>query len=288
MPNSPLQQVAAVFGRGIVPVDAPVVGVDDLGLTRGLGCFDATRVRFSGGEPRIDLLDEHLARLARSASALGIGCPASTAWKRLVDHLCEAYAGEAEAMLKLVLTGGGETDAAPPVAYATLTQLGVDTFRAREGISIATLNRGTASDAYADAPWLLGGVKTIAYAINLAAKEEAHRRGADDALFVSTDGYVLEGPTSAAVIRRRDRLLTTPTGPTGVLASITVDRICREAPNAGVTVDHELFTPADLAAADGAWFVSSVRGVAPLRRIDGIDLAVDSDGDALVRRLAGF
>lgn len=286
--SNTLQQVAVLLGRGVVPTATPVVGVDDLGLTRGHGCFDATRVRFAAGVADIDVLELHIARLHRSAAALGIPCPEPAAWHDLTQEACRVYAGDGEAMLKLVLTGGGETLPAGPVAYVTLTEIGEETLRQREGITVATLSRGVASDAYADAPWLLGGVKTIAYATNLAAKEEAHRRGADDTLFVSTDGFALEAPTSAIVVRHGRELATTPTGASGVLASITIDRIAEAAPQEGYTLTHRLFTPAEVCAADGAWFVSSVRGVAPIRRLDDVDLPTDTTGDDVVRRLAGF
>lgn len=327
MSSRSLQQVTALMGRGVIPTGTPIVGADDLGLTRGHGCFDATRVWFDSGTPVVEDLDAHLTRLQASASALGITGPSDAAWHDLVKQVCAAYEGDAEAGLKLVLTGGGESLTAEPVAYATLTELSEESLRQRDGVTVAVLSRGVASDAFADAPWLLGGVKTIAYAINLEAKEEAHRRGADDALFVSTDGFALEGPTSAVVIRRGTRLLTTPTGQTGVLASITIDRIAREAATCGYTLEHELFRPHDLLTADGAWLVSSVRGVAPIRRLiptsrppaldelteltsDShieaepqnagapeaadmtadltIDLPADPEGDCTLRTLAGF
>ena len=43
-----------------------------------------------------------------------------------------------------------------------------------------------------------------------AAVREAQRRGADDVIFVSSDGMLLEGPTSTLVIRRGDELATPP------------------------------------------------------------------------------
>ncbi len=64
----------AVLGVGVVAdPDLPVVHADDLGLTRGDGCFEATRLVIDpDGAARVDHLDEHVERLHRSAGALGI------------------------------------------------------------------------------------------------------------------------------------------------------------------------------------------------------------------------
>ena len=66
--------VVAVLGRGVVDPGEPVVTADDLGLTRGDGCFDSVRVVTDDtGVARAVDLDDHLARLARSARGAGPG-----------------------------------------------------------------------------------------------------------------------------------------------------------------------------------------------------------------------
>lgn len=73
-----------------------------------------------------------------------------------------------------------------------------------------TLDRGYRSDVAATSPWLLQGAKTLSYAVNMAALREARRRGADDVVFVSTDGLILEGPSSTVISRRGDEFVTPP------------------------------------------------------------------------------
>ena len=54
----------------------------------------------------------------------------------------------------------------------------------------------------------------------MAAIREAKRRGADDAIFVSSDGVVLEAPTASVILRFGDRFVTpAPTG--GILHGTT-------------------------------------------------------------------
>ncbi|MFV0451534.1 MAG: aminotransferase class IV [Propioniciclava sp.] len=71
-------------------------------------------------------------------------------------------------------------------------------------LRVVTLDTGRASDAFTRSPWLLGGVKTLSYAVNAAAAREARRRDADDVIFTSSDGYLLEGPTSGLLLPLRN------------------------------------------------------------------------------------
>src|SRR5690606_20620581 len=109
----------------------------------------------------------------------------------------------------------------PVTCYATLAPIGPEIHRARrDGIRLATASLGFASDARQRAPWLLGGVKSVSYAVNMASQRWAQSRGFDDVLWLSSDGYVLEGPTSTVVWLTGDRLWTVPTS-TGILPGTT-------------------------------------------------------------------
>ena len=98
--------------------------------------------------------------------------------------------------------------------------LGEDFSQARLGIRVVTLDRGLRHDVAETSPWLLAGAKTLSYAINRAAQREAVRRGADDVLFVSSDGFALEGPTSN-VVTLTDGVVRTPNTDQGILAGTT-------------------------------------------------------------------
>ena len=70
----------------------------------------------------------------------------------------------------------------------------------RDGVSAVTLDRGLPANGVDAMPWLLAGAKTLSYAVNMAALRHAARQGAGDVIFVSSDGYILEGPRSTVVI----------------------------------------------------------------------------------------
>ncbi len=288
--------LVAVMGRGVVADGEPVITPDDLGFSRGDGCFDSARVLTDDqGSARVVNLVEHLDRLERSAAALGIDFPERSRWSELVDEALAQWDTPGDAVLKFYLTRGREWQPeAGPLALLTIREKPATRPRPSQAGEIpralhaVTLTTGRPSDAFADAPWLLGGVKTLSYVTNVAAAREAARRGADDAILVTTDGYALEGPTSGLVVVSDDVMRTAPTGDTGILVSVTVDEVLRGAQADGMETRVELVPAADLFSADGVFLVSSGRGPCPVVELDGKPLQVDADLAARVARAAGF
>ncbi len=294
---SEVAHLVAVLGRGVVDADEPVVTADDLGLTRGDGCFDSARVITDAtGHASVVDLDDHLDRLAASASAMGIADPDPQEWRGLVAQVLAAWSTPGEAVLKLLLTRGREWHTDPrPTALVTITHLGPTPAQDATGataeprtVSAVTLSRGHPSDAFADAPWLLGGVKTLSYVVNTAATREARRRGADDVVFTSTDGYALDGPTSGLLVAHDGAFVSTPTGATGILESLTVAAIMDAARADGYETRYELVPVAALFTADAVWLVSSGRGPALVTTLDGRRLSTGPDLATRVARYAGF
>jgi 4-amino-4-deoxychorismate lyase len=270
--------LVAVLGRGVIAdPDEPVLSAFDMGLTRGDGCFDALRIEVgTDGAVHVDHLDAHLDRLVRSARALDLPPVDLDAWRDLVAEALAAWRRPGEAVLRLLLSRGSEWSAAhTPTGVLTIAPLSESSRAQRRGISVVTLSLGRPAEFGGETGWLLGGVKTLSYAVNMAAAREAARRGADDALFVSTDGVALEGPRSALIWRDGDVLASTRVDGTGILASVTQASIFEEAARDGVATQHELIEAARLPATDGAWLVSSGRLVAPILTLDGVDVPTD-------------
>ncbi|WBU38357.1 aminodeoxychorismate lyase [Homoserinibacter sp. YIM 151385] len=259
------------LGHRLADPDAPQLTVADLAATRGDGVFETISI----GRGRLQALEPHLARFARSAAMLDLPAPDPGAWRDACTAIAARLAELPEAFVKIVLTRGIEGGDIP-TGWA-LGQASPD-FSAvhRDGLAVALLDRGLPHDVAATSPWLLAGAKTLSYAVNRAAVREAARRGADDALFVSTDGVLLEGPVSNLVIRR-GRRLSTPRVDLGILAGTTQADIFRWAEREGYETEQAILRQADLAEADAAWLVSSVRHAAPLRAVDGAAIPVDAE-----------
>jgi branched-subunit amino acid aminotransferase/4-amino-4-deoxychorismate lyase len=110
-------------------------------------------------------------------------------------------------------------------------------------------------------------VKSTSYAVNMAAQREAHRRGADDALFLSAEGIALEGPTSN-VWFVQEGMLCTPALELGILAGVTRDTLLGAAADAGMRVVEDAFEIDRVRVADEVFTSSSVREVMPVVTLD--------------------
>ena len=261
-------RTVAVWRNGTaVPVAAeePVVTAFDQGLGRGDGVFESVDV-VDGATPH---LDAHLGRLARSAALLEIDDPGLPAWRALTDAALAGWPAAVEGVCRLFLTRGLGTGTAP-TALALVSAVPADVVRQRaQGISVVSLGLGVPADFRAAAPWLLGGAKTLSYAVNMAAQRHAHAAGADDAVFTSLEGLLLEGPTST-VVWAAGGTLHTPPLETGILAGTTVARLFSRAADDGWPTAATRGTVADLHAADAVWLVSGVRGAARVHTLDGV------------------
>lgn len=276
------QRRVAVWRDGAavaVRADQPVVTAFDLGLARGDGVFESVAV--VGG--RTPHLDAHLARLTRSAELLGLAHPGDAAWRALVGTALTGWPTHVEGVCRLVLTRGlGE--GTPPTALALLAPVPAETLRQRaEGVAVVTLGLGVPADFRAGAPWLLGGAKTLSYAVNMAAQRHAQALGADDVVLTSLEGRVLEGPTST-VVWAASGTLHTPPVESGILAGTTQARLFAAARAAGWPTASTPGTVQDLHAADAVWLLSGVRGAVPVHTLDDVRRG-DAGLSARVREL---
>jgi len=264
----------AVGGRGLVDPDEPVLRADDEALSRGRAAFETTRV-YDG---RPFKLEEHLARLAGSGERIGLPSVDLEECAQLARSAIEA-AGEPDAVLRLYWTAGREGESRP-TALALVSALPphLDVMRSR-GIKVVALPLGLEADLRAFAPWLLGGVKSTSYAVNMAAEAEARRRGADDAVFLARDEIVLEGPVTN-VWWRLARVLYTPALELGILAGVTRATLIGEAAALGYEVREGAFALSHLASADEAFTSSSIREVMPVVELDGSPVGPGAPGEA--------
>lgn len=261
----------AVSGRGLVDPEEPAVQADDEAVLRGRAAFETMRVY--GGRPF--RLGEHLDRLESSAASLDLPEIDRTELERLAALV---VADARDAVLRVVWTAGPLGGS--PSALALLSEIPawMEVVRSRGARAVSLLG------VRATAPWLLPGVKSTSYAVNMAAELEAKRRGADEAIFVDAQGVVLEG-TVTNVWWRRDETLFTPSLDLGILAGVTRSALLELAPARGYRVQEGAFSLEDVYVADEAFTSSSVREIMPLVEIDGRSIARGPAADELQRAL---
>jgi 4-amino-4-deoxychorismate lyase len=264
-----------------VDPDEPHVSVLDLGVTRGDGIFETLDA--VDGFPQS--LEQHLDRLANSARLLDLPAPSLDLYRAAV-HAAISASPYARVSVKLVMTRGIE---GANVCTGWVFAEEVPDFSAerRDGIKVVTLDRGYRHDVAQTSPWLLAGAKTLSYAINKAVGREAARRGADDVIFISQDGYVLEGPTSSVVLQFGEHFVT-PSTDQGILAGTAQAAFFEFCVANGFSTEYRLVTADELVAADSVWLTSSVRQSVPVREIDGTPRSFDAEvsGNALEYLLA--
>ena len=253
----------------LVDAGSPALSVGELSTQRGDGVFESIGVVDGHAQEVVP----HLERLAHSAHLCDLPVPNHEQWRQAVQAAAE-LCGPGEAVIKLILSRGVE-HGPTPTAWVTTAPAG-DFSAARErGVSVVTLDRGYDLGVAARAPWLLLGAKTLSYAVNMAAIREAHRRGADDAIFVTSDGFVLEAPTASLILRSGERFVTpAPNG--GILHGTTQLSVYEHLAARGFEAGYGTVPASDLVRADAAWLVSSVRLAAPISAVDGHPLPVDS------------
>jgi 4-amino-4-deoxychorismate lyase len=267
---------------------SPQLLVTDQGATRGDGIFE-TMLAVGGTVRKIQA---HLDRLAGSAGALDLAIPGEDEWRRAIaaavsEHRAQhppASATDDELVVKLVVTRGVE-GASTPTAWVQVSPAGAAGRRQREtGIDVILLDRGYDSDVAERAPWLLLGAKTLSYAVNMAALRYARKQGADDVIFTSSDGRVLEGPTSTVLMAHVEtsddgtsvKRLITPLLDSGILPGTSQGALFAAAKAAGWELGYGPLEPQDLLDADAVWLISSVRMLAPVNRIDGKEIGTPS------------
>jgi 4-amino-4-deoxychorismate lyase len=274
------------LGPGVAAGARPALDPLDLALLRGEAVFEALRVY--GGRPF--RLQAHLDRLAASAAAIDLPLPAGL--EELAGRAAAA-AGGGDAVLRLICTRGPDVPGeGGPAAFAICTDVpGSFEEERRRGLRLVLLTTATDPLLRAASPWLLAGVKTISYALNMAAQRTARARGADDAVLVGLGGELLEAPT-ANLWWRTGHTLHTPSLELGILAGITRTVVGELAPGLGLKVLDGVFTAEALTAADEAFLSSSTREIMPVVEVDGAPIADGRPGptaaalQAALRRLA--
>jgi branched-chain amino acid aminotransferase len=269
----------------IVGADEARIPVLDHGLLYGDGVFEGIRAYGRA----VFRLDDHLARLAVSARAIGLALPhAMDAIRAIVLDTLRAL-GRDDAYVRLVVTRGVGALGVDPTTCprSSLFCIAAEAQiyppeKLASGLDLVTVSvRRPALDAVDPR------VKSLNYLNNALAKQEARARGADEALILNARGTVAEASV-ANVFALQGRTLATPPPEDGSLAGITRRSLLEVAPSHGFVPVERTLSRFDLLAADEVLLSGTGAGVVPVRALDGQPIGRGEPGPGFARLRAAF
>lgn len=238
----------------LLPSDAARIDPADRGFTLGDGLFETLRV--ADGRPCH--ADRHLRRLFASAESLGI--PVPFAEERLLEAMAELLTanGTSAGSLRLTLTRGPAPRGVLPPPHPAPTLLITTGRLPPDGPARLVVAGVTRRNEHSP----LSRLKTLNYLDTILARQEAERRGADDALLLNTAGRLAESTVANLFVVSGGDLLTPPVED-GALPGIRRSLILE-----GQGGRERSLGLDDLLAADEAFLCNSL-GIRPVIAVDG-------------------
>jgi branched-chain amino acid aminotransferase len=239
-------------------------------LNYGTGCFEGIRGNWNAQHEQIYIfrLREHYERLKRSARILRIDIDES------VDELCDIT-------VELVRRGGFTQDVyIRPLAYksAEIIRLGIVDVPPDVNIFVAPFGAylegegvrcGTSSWRRVHDTAIPGRAKVTGIYINSAlANAEAQDNGYDEAIMLTHEGNVSEGPGENIFVVSHGQLAT-PSPAEGILMGITRDTVIELArEELGITTIERQVPRSELYSAEECFMTGTAAHLTPVLEID--------------------
>ena len=238
-------------------------------LHYGLGVFEGVRAYQSEQGTAIFRLHDHTNRFFRSAHILGMDMP---------------YDAETlnDAQKQVIRANGLEAAYIRPLAFYGSEGMGIRADMLTTHVAIATWEWG----AYLGDDGLINGIKVRTssltrhhvnitmcrakacgnYINSILALQEAVSAGADEALMLDAEGYVMEG-TGENIFVVRDNKIYTP-DLTSALEGITRDTVITLIKELGIELVEKRITRDEVYIADEVFFTGPAAEVTPVRELD--------------------
>jgi len=260
--NDSSHATTAYLNGRYLPLDEAQVPVLDRGFLFGEGIYEVIPA-YAGHPFR---LEEHLARLTTSLSAIGIRQPLTDEqWRTLIEELVTRNGGGNLAVYLQVTRGApAKRDHLAPQEYTPTVFAMANPFATpgaavlEQGISLVTLE---------DIRWLRCDVKSTALLANALLRTAAAERDADEAVLVR-DGLITEGCACNVFVIANGRV-STPPKDHRTLPGITRDLLIELAATDGIDLVEREIPVSELTDADEIWITSSTREVVAATRLDG-------------------
>jgi D-alanine transaminase len=243
------------------PIAEAMVNIEDRGFQFGDGVYEVI-IAYEG---KPFLIEQHLSRLRQSAAAIDLRYDfgAHPVTPVILEGLRRADFSSAMVYVQLTRGVAPRNHIIPPDISPTL----VITVKPLPKIPDDRRVAGFKLTSTAETRWANCYVKAVTLLPNVLAKNEALRRGFDDAVFVAGD--LIRECTSSNIFMIKDGKLLFPPRNESVLHGITQGFIAECAIGIDIIVCEEPITIEQLYAADEVFVSSTLMEVMPVTSIDG-------------------
>ncbi len=244
------------------------------GLHYGTGVFEGIRCYATDRGPAVFRLREHLERLDASARLIYMPLPYTVDELRRATH-------------DLLSANALEECYVRPIAFFGYGELGVHTASNPVDVAIMSWPWG----AYLSEEGQRSGIRTMisswrrvgpntiphaakatgVYLNSMLATHEAARAGYDEAIMLTDDGYVADGPGETIFVVKNGTISTPPLS-TSILPGITRDTVVQLARDLGYEVVERPVIRTDLYLADEVFMTGTAAEVTPVRSVDDHEL----------------
>lgn len=272
-------------GRHVDKEDARV-SVYDHGFLYGDGCFEGIRA-YSG---RVFRLQEHIARLYRSAKSIDLHIPHTP------DELSEI-------VLDTCRVNGIDSGYIRVVCSRGAGDLGIDPRNCREGATVVVIadkltmyppsmyEKGLeviTTITRRNSPAALDpNIKSLNYLNNILAKIEVNRAGAGEGLMLNQDGHVAEATGDNVFLVQNGKLATPPTS-AGALEGITRNAVIELSVKLGIPCAEQIFALTSVYNADECFLTGTGAEVIPVVKVDGRLISDGKPGPITWRLIEAF
>jgi len=262
-----------------------VVSVFDHGFLYGDGVYETLRSYGS----RIFMRDQHLARLRRSAEAIGLHIPIpESQWPELLHEAMHRNGignARADAYLRITVSrGAGEIGLDPSLCPRATVVIMAKTLHpsppilSHDGVSL------TVAKTRRNMPEALSPqIKSTNFLNNILAKRESIAAGTFDSLFLNWKDELTEC-TVSNLFFISGKTLHTPALDCGILDGITRTIVMTLAQEEGVPVREGHYHLADLQRAEECFLTNTSMEIMPVNRVDSFPIGAGHPGP-LTRRL---
>jgi branched-chain amino acid aminotransferase len=249
----------------IVPAKEAVVSVFDHGFLYGDGIYETLRV-YDGV---VFKLDEHLHRLYRSASLIGLSIPADLGSLKTAVHETLIANSLVNAYVRMTISRGRgpigiDPDLCPEPTFVIIAQEFKEYPAAyyKNGLSLVIAEtRRNLKEA------INPQIKSLNFLNNILAKIEAKKKNAYEAIMLNASGELTEGTISNLFFYRNDALCT-PSVSCGILDGVTRGLIIELAGREGLKVKEGKFMKKDIYEAREVFITNTTMEVMPVSKLD--------------------